>query len=331
MVRDVVCGLVIVLLALFFYPRFGEIIVAQHQGRNEVLILAGGNVLFNGNTNELTQETATDPLIELKEILGKSRFFTFNLEGPLPDGLAPEAGTSQTKDVFTVWEKNVLIESGVDLVNLANDTNYRIKSYNETLNYLRNEKIKRTGLGKKKSTAYRPVLFKLEKIRLAVFGFNTFKPVSVQNTSLKPPRIARYSRRALRQIKRFDRKVDFVMVHLHWENIGHTSPTATQTHQAHRLIDAGADIVIGHHSGVLQPVEVYRGKIIAYNLGNFLLEGTDSKTQSAILCLTLYRNKALKWDVLPLTLQGGLPSTIPPGPEANLVMAKLKRRSTGKR
>ena len=179
---------------------------------------------------------------------------------------------------------------------------------------------------KKKSTAYRPVLLKLEKIRLAVFGFNTFKPATDQNTSPRPPRIARYSRRALRQVKKFDKNADFVLVHLHWANVAQSSPTAQQIQQAHRLIDAGADIVIGHHSGVLQPVEVYHGKIIAYNLGDFLSEGTDSKIQSALLSLTLYRNKALKWDVLPLALQGGLPSKIPPGPEADLVMAKLKRR-----
>ena len=59
------------------------------------------------------------------------------------------------------------------------------------------------------------------------------------------------------------------IVNLHW-GYEHTDvPAPFQRDLAHRLIDAGADIIIGHHTHVPQGSEVYKGKTICYSLGNF--------------------------------------------------------------
>ena len=63
-----------------------------------------------------------------------------------------------------------------------------------------------------------------------------------------------------------------VMVCLHW-GVEHTlHPTTEQRHDARRLIDAGADAIIGHHSHTAQDVELYRGRPIFYSLGNFIFD-----------------------------------------------------------
>ena len=62
----------------------------------------------------------------------------------------------------------------------------------------------------------------------------------------------------------------FVIALVHWGREFHVAPSADQRRAGHDLVDAGFDLVIGNHSHVLGPTELYRGKLIAYSLGNFL-------------------------------------------------------------
>ena len=66
-----------------------------------------------------------------------------------------------------------------------------------------------------------------------------------------------------------------VVVSFHWGNEGYFSHTYDQASYAYAAIDAGANIVYGHHPHVLQPIEEYNGGIIYYSLGNFAFGGND--------------------------------------------------------
>ncbi|WP_018223157.1 CapA family protein [Salinispora pacifica] len=76
-------------------------------------------------------------------------------------------------------------------------------------------------------------------------------------------------------------QVDVLIVSLHWGLLFQRSRLAEyQPVVAHAAIDAGADVVIGHHPHILKPVEVYRGKVIFYSLGDFALEINERWWQS---------------------------------------------------
>ena len=66
---------------------------------------------------------------------------------------------------------------------------------------------------------------------------------------------------------------EIIVCAFHWGNEGQYRPTTEQQDNAHAAIDAGADIVYGHHPHVLQPIEEYNGGIIYYSLGNFSFGG----------------------------------------------------------
>lgn len=71
-------------------------------------------------------------------------------------------------------------------------------------------------------------------------------------------------------------------------------------------IEAGADIVVGSHPHVLQGMEVYKGKLIAYSLGNFIFPGMDETKygeDSCILSLGLYGGEVRYLEVYPVRLQ----------------------------
>ena len=67
-----------------------------------------------------------------------------------------------------------------------------------------------------------------------------------------------------------------IVTAFHWGTEKSTQPDETQQSLAHTAIDLGADLVVGHHPHVLQGIEQYRGKYIAYSLGNFCFGGNST-------------------------------------------------------
>ena len=77
---------------------------------------------------------------------------------------------------------------------------------------------------------------------------------------------------------------DLVVVVLHWGTEYADAPSKWQIEAAHDFIDAGADVVVGHHPHVLQGIERYKGGVIAYSLGNFVFQNaTEPERYTGIL------------------------------------------------
>jgi poly-gamma-glutamate synthesis protein (capsule biosynthesis protein) len=84
--------------------------------------------------------------------------------------------------------------------------------------------------------------------------------------------------KTLSQIKELSKQYDSVVVHIHWGREYDSVPTNEQRALAHRLVDVGAQIIIGHHPHMMQSIESYKGKAIFYSLGNFIFDQTFSGT-----------------------------------------------------
>jgi poly-gamma-glutamate synthesis protein (capsule biosynthesis protein) len=91
-----------------------------------------------------------------------------------------------------------------------------------------------------------------------------------------PPRTGPLNRhdlaRVLDEVQRLERRVDVVVVMPHWGTQYTHAVEPAQRLVGRRLVDAGADLVIGGHPHWVQPVERYRGAVIAYSLGNFVFD-----------------------------------------------------------
>lgn len=85
---------------------------------------------------------------------------------------------------------------------------------------------------------------------------------------------------------------DLLVVVLHWGEEYADAPSFAQIKAAHGLVDAGADLVIGHHPHVLQAVEVYDDAIVAYSLGNFLFENTQEIPRQTGVLRARFRGEA---------------------------------------
>ena len=84
-------------------------------------------------------------------------------------------------------------------------------------------------------------------------------------------------KRMIEDIEKLRPQVDILMVSFHWGI--HFVPAVIayyQRYAAHFAIDAGADIILGHHEHINKPIEIYHGKVITYGMANFGLEGPEA-------------------------------------------------------
>jgi poly-gamma-glutamate synthesis protein (capsule biosynthesis protein) len=95
---------------------------------------------------------------------------------------------------------------------------------------------------------------------------------------------------------------NLVIVCPHWGVEYASKPASNQVELAHQMIDAGADIIVGSHPHVVQPLEKYHDHWIAYSLGNFVFDQQDSATHRGLMLRVTVRDKQIA-EVLPIPIK----------------------------
>jgi poly-gamma-glutamate synthesis protein (capsule biosynthesis protein) len=129
-------------------------------------------------------------------------------------------------------------------------------------------------------------------------------------------------------IKEASAKASFVVVSIHWGKELSQTPSQRQTVLARRLVDMGADLVIGHHPHVVQGFEIYKGKLVAYSLGNFVFSPANYLgCQSALLSAEVENNDIVKARVYPVLINGVKPRILA-GKQGNAWLQEVARRTS---
>jgi len=281
----------------------------------------GGRSFFNGVKADLAGDV----------VLG-------NLEGTLSTGGGSKCGSGsancyafQTPPSYAAWLK----KAGYTIMNVANNHayDYGPSGQTQTLAALAKQRLAHTG--RPGQIAYQEV----GEIKVAVVGFAPY-PWAQQLTDIPAAR---------RLVKKAAANADVVIVTMHAgaEGTDHTHVTpGTETYLgedrgnvvafSHAVVDSGADIVIGHGPHVLRGMEWYKGRLIAYSLGNFAgykvfaLGGPLSL--SGILRVTLRGDGGFDSGTLvPTRLVGeGVPA-LDPAESAHGIVRTLSREDFGGR
>jgi len=187
--------------------------------------------------------------------------------------LVPAAGGSACEGLRLPPEyAGTLRAGGFDLLNMANDhsNDFGSSGYRNTQRALAAEEIQHTGAPDEVTVV------EVAGVKVAVVGFS---PYSWSNSLLRLDEARDVVRRAATL-------ADLVVVQAHMGAEGpsraHVKPGEERFQGqdrgdpvafSHAVIEAGADLVIGHGPKVLRPMEFYRGRLIAYSLGNFAAGG----------------------------------------------------------
>ncbi|MCT7990540.1 CapA family protein [Laspinema olomoucense] len=205
---------------------------------------------------------------------------------------------------------NVLTAGGVDLVNLANNhaMDYQGPGLQETLKTLEKAGIHGVGAGMEMTEARRPKIIDVKGQRIAYFGYYTADYHAA--AAGVPGTNHGMEKRIAEDIQAVRDEVDWIVVNFHWGVELANYPEIWQSELAYFTIDQGADVIVGHHPHVLQGAEIYKGRPIAYSLGNFIFGGNArSDYDTAVLKVSL-REEQMKVEFLPVEVRKYQPKVV---------------------
>lgn len=194
----------------------------------------------------------------VRPILEKDDLSIVNMEGTLTTEEQREAKTYAFK-AAPEYSK-ILSGSSVEAANLANNhsRDYGSKSYTDTIETLENDNVATFGFERVK-------LIELKGVKIGLTGIYELADHLDRKEQVKEN---------ISALKKAGAQL--IIVNFHWGNEREYVPNEIQKELAHLAIDKGADLVIGHHPHVLQGIEKYKDRYIAYSLGNFCFGGNSN-------------------------------------------------------
>lgn len=239
-----------------------------------VILNFAGDVIFSGKAGELLEKKGYDySYAALEGMFKKDDLTIVNLETPVTTG---GVGAANKQFVFKGSPKalDALKSAGVDAVNLANNhtLDQGEQGLRDTLDHLAERGIPYVGAGLNSEEAFSAQYFERNGIKIALLGFTRVIPASDWAAGKNKPGLASVynSAEGLKAIAAAKKQADLVVVVVHWGKERVEQYDELQQSLGHSFIDAGADLVIGGHPHVLQGIEPYKGKWIAYSTGNFI-------------------------------------------------------------
>lgn len=267
---------------------------------DQVEVVMVGDVMLGRHVETLMdREGVAYPFDKIKEVLFQADVTIGNLEGVIQ---SPHIKTAYNTVRFSFAPKvaTLLKSVGFDALSLGNNhsRDFGSKGINATRTYLEKNNIK--SFGDFNNSLDTMVYHHEGEVPLLVVGVHdTFNYASttdvVENISL------------LRSAHRDT----YVIVYIHWGDEYMTTSSRHQRIFARKMIDAGADAVVGHHPHVVQEIEVYDGAPIFYSLGNFIFDQyfSEDVKKGLLLKLSLSKMSAV-YTLVPLQSLNSQPDTL---------------------
>jgi len=273
----------------------GELLTALLDGlryriEEPLSLSAVGDIMLDRFVGQIVAEES--PLYpfedgDVRRILVEADLAFGNLECPVS-----ARGAREDKG-FEFRASPVVIEglsyAGFDVLSLANNHtgDYGDVALVDTMAALCGVDIYPVGAGDDLDEANALLTMPVKGLRVGFLAFNAIGP-SWFAADESSPGSAWLDEEAVSRVGEAAARTDLLFVSCHWGTEYSVYPTSFQRRMARELIDAGADLVIGHHPHVLQAVQYFDAGFVAYSLGNFVFDQffSDEVRQGAILhCL----------------------------------------------
>lgn len=278
-------------------------------------ILSVGDIMLGRYVETLMNNAGENfPFEKISQFLRGIDIVSGNLEGTIIKDHKQTSDFS-TKFSFSPRVAKTLRLNNFNLVSLANNhaLDYGENGLKETNDFLKQFEIATSGHPSKieeTNVVTRDV--RGQKIAFASFNFTNPYPKEQEAYEL---------------VKNLKEKNNFVVVNIHWGEEYALKANDFQKIVAHKLIDSGADLIIGHHPHVVQEIEQYKNRIIFYSLGNFIFDQYFSKhTQEGLAIGTTLNDEEVAYRLFPIDIVQSQPSLMT-GARAREWLGELSTRS----
>lgn len=300
------------------------------QANEEVSLVVVGDISYSRGVERIVkkQNDINYPFLKIRDYLKSADLVFGNLETPITQG--PEIPDFEMIFRSNPGTEQALQQAGFSILSLANNhtPNFGEKGLKDTFNYLENASIKYVGAGQNGQEAYLPIYIEKKGIKFAFLAYNDSDVVPVYYEASTNRAGTAFMRidKMTEAVKEAKQKADFVIVSMHAGIEYDGKPNNSQINFAHAAIDAGADLVIGHHPHVVQTLEKYKGKYIFYSLGNFIFDQPQSQETKEGLAIKVYFTKdgINKISLLPVVMENLAQPRMTNQNEAEKILQKLK-------
>ncbi|SFI61216.1 CapA family protein [Thermoflavimicrobium dichotomicum] len=244
-----------------------------------------------------------------------SDYVTGNFEHPilLKD---PEKYQKKDKSIHLFTREKVteaLKKANFSTVNLANNhmTDYGNEGLQETLLSFSRAGIDAVGAGRDAKDARKISIKEVNGVRIATIGISDTIPKGGAALKNRPGVGSADPKVFIPLVAKAKSSADLVIVHCHWGVEYDSGYHPRQQAIGRALIDAGADIVVGHHPHVLEPIEVYKNGVIFYSLGNFIFDQGWSRTRESVLAqYKIRKDGTVRLELHPMYIREGQPRPV---------------------
>ncbi|MDA8099729.1 MAG: CapA family protein [Nitrospiraceae bacterium] len=291
-------------LVVFLFPNIAlPADPAVSSSDADLTIAAVGDIMLGHRAAPwLRQEGAAYPYAKVLPVLREAQLVIGNLEAPIST-----RGAAVENKQFTLRAEPLAADSlaaaGIRVVTLANNhiLDFGPLALQDTLNILDEHGILHSGAGMDLDDARQPAFLKVGGRTIAFLSYSLTFPIEFYASAGRPGTAPGYKDYVRRDIEAARPRADLVVVSFHWGAELMTAAKDYQQELGRKAIDWGADLVLGHHPHILQELELYKGRLIAYSLGNFVFGSESDKTNSSIILLCTFRGKSLvRAEIVPL-------------------------------
>lgn len=278
----------------------------QGESSRPITLLFTGDIMLDRGVefavNKYGQSDWKFPFFQTREFLKRADILFGNLEGPISDKGAKVGSIYSFRADPEVIDG--LTYAGFDILSVANNhiLDYSRLAMEDTFLRLEDAGINYVGGGFSKKEARSPIIKEVKGTKIAFLAYTNagseYWQAGENNSG-----IAWLDEKIADDIKIAKEKADLVVVSMHFGEEYQIQPNAGQRHFAYLAIDSGADLVVGHHPHVAQPIEQYKQGYIAYSLGNFVFDqGFSEETMKGLLLKVLVRSGKIK-EVIPIDVR----------------------------
>jgi len=265
--------------------EIGSNLPFQKEIRKVKTILFTGDIMLDRGVEELiSKNNIYFPFQNILQFLKGVDIVCGNLEGPIA-GELQDFSPQSLKFAFGTEMSKAISIAGFNLLSLANNhvSDMGIEGFKETKKNLMAYKIHTTGNPFCEKLDSNNDIFLSDDIIFS--AFNRILPFRAKDAEILD---------AIKELHaNYPEK--FMIINMHWGDEYQGLCSSTQGELAHRMIEAGADLIIGHHPHVVQNIESYRDRIIFYSLGNFVFDQNFSEEtqESLAVGLEIYPDELL--------------------------------------